>query len=293
MPVFGYQMKLLCNRGETIGQFAPFLKWAGGKRWFIQRYAHLLPVTFNRYIEPFLGAGSVFFYLEPKRAILGDANPDLIATYKGIKSDWRRLQHLLRRHQHMHSDSHYYAVRESVPDDPIERAARLIYLNRTCFNGIYRVNLDGEFNVPRGSKNEVVLPEDDFETTARILRRAQIRHSDFEILIDLAEEGDLVFADPPYTVRHNINGFIKYNEKLFSWADQERLAKALARAKKRGVNVVSTNANHASVRELYEKNGFKLLDVSRFSPISASSSSRRRFDELVILTNCKGEGKRI
>ena len=273
-------------------RLTPFLKWAGGKRWFIQRYAHLLPKTFNCYIEPFLGAGSVFFHLEPKRAVLGDSNPDLIAAYKGIKNDWRRLQHLLRHHQRMHSESHYYAMREASFYDPIERAARLIYLNRTCFNGIYRVNLNGEFNVPRGSKNDVVLPEDDFETAARILRRAKIKHCDFEILIDLADKGDLVFADPPYTVRHNINGFIKYNEKLFSWADQERLAKALARAKSRGVNIVSTNANHKSVRELYEASGFRLIDVSRFSPISASSSSRRRFEELVILTSSKREGKR-
>jgi DNA adenine methylase len=288
----GITMSSLNNRRKEKNiRLSPFLKWAGGKRWFVQNYSHLLPSTFNRYIEPFLGAGSVFFYLEPKRAIIGDTNSDLIAAYKGIKNDWRHLQHLLRSHQRRHSDLHYYEVRESIPDDPIERAARLIYLNRTCFNGIYRVNLNGEFNVPRGSKNDVLLADDDFEAAARILRRAQVRNADFEELIDLAEEGDLVFADPPYTVRHNINGFVKYNEKLFSWNDQERLAKALARAKARGVKVVATNADHISVRELYEVNGFHLLEVSRFSSISAKSSSRKRFDELVILTNHKGGRK--
>lgn len=263
----------------------PFLKWAGGKRWFIHNHAHFLPQKFNRYIEPFLGAGSVFFYLEPKKAILGDLNPDLIATYKGVKRDWRRLLKLLNYHQLKHSDSYYYEMREEIPDDPIERAARLIYLNRTCFNGIYRVNLSGEFNVPKGTKNGIVLPDDNFEKAARILRRAQIKHSDFEKLIELAEEDDLIFADPPYTVRHNINGFIKYNEKLFSWADQERLAKALRRAKARGAKIVSTNANHESVRDLYDRKGFKLVEVTRFSPISADSSNRKRFDELVILSN--------
>jgi DNA adenine methylase len=278
-------MKNSTDNKDIEKPLKPFLKWAGGKRWFIHRYAHLLPKKFNRYIEPFLGAGSVFFYLEPRKAILGDMNPDLIAAYKGIKRDWRRLQRLLGHHQRKHSNSYYYEIREEVPDDPLERAARLIYLNRTCFNGIYRVNLNGEFNVPRGTKDEVLFPDDDFEKTARILRRARIKHGDFEKLIELAEEGDLIFADPPYTVRHNINGFIKYNEKLFSWADQERLAKALKRAKVRGAKIVATNANHESVRDLYQGKGFKLVDVARFSPISADSSNRKLFDELVILSN--------
>lgn len=267
----------------------PFLKWAGGKRWFVQNHFDLLPSTFNRYIEPFLGAGAVFFYLQPPNALLGDANADLIAAYNGYKLDWQRLKRSLQYHQRVHSDEHYYKVRESVPTNPIQLASRMIYLNRTCFNGIFRVNLQGEFNVPRGTKNEVVLRSENFAAIAHALGKAKLRVSDFEELVDEARRGDLVFADPPYTVRHNLNGFVKYNENLFSWQDQERLALALIRAGRRGAKIVSTNANHVSVRALYEEKGFHLSTVSRFSSISASAGSRSQFEELIILADTNDE----
>lgn len=263
----------------------PFLKWPGGKRWFVQRHAEILPRSFRVYIEPFLGGGSVFFHLRPKSAVLGDLNEDLIATYQGVKTDWRRLEQLLATHQLNHSDTHYYQVRDANPRDPVERAARLIYLNRTCFNGIYRVNLHGDFNVPRGSKDSVVLDSDNFEALSEVLRGAHLCAGHFKHLVDAAGRNDLIFADPPYTVRHNVNGFIKYNEKLFSWEDQEALAYALARAKKRGAMIVTTNANHESVRVLYRKLGFKLTSLSRYSAISANTAGRTQYEELVITAN--------
>lgn len=260
----------------------PFLKWAGGKRWFVQRHADLIPKTFNRYIEPFLGGGSVFFYLQPSQSLLGDTNPDLIAAYRGIKENWKGVVKSLQYHSHQHSDKHFYAVRETRPKEGIARASRMIYLNRTCFNGIYRVNLRGEFNVPRGTKDSVLLESDRFDQIAKLLEGADIRITDFEVLIDEAQAGDFIFADPPYTVRHNFNGFVKYNEKLFSWQDQERLAKGLIRAKNRGVHILSTNANHSSIRELYDDYGFNLITTSRFSSISASSEHRKQFEELIV-----------
>lgn len=264
----------------------PFLKWAGGKRWFVQKYSHLFPTQFNRYIEPFLGSGSVFFFLKPKRALLGDSNFDLITSYNGIKEDWHSMECLLFQHQLKHSDSYYYSIRDGkIPEDPVERAARLIYLNRACFNGIYRVNLEGKFNVPRGTRNNIILPTDDFKATAQQLKKAKIIVEDFEVLINRAKKNDFIFADPPYTVRHNNNGFIKYNEKLFSWSDQERLANSLAKARRRGAMIVSTNANHESLRDLYADKGFNFFEISRYSSISASSTSRKHFEELVILSN--------
>jgi DNA adenine methylase len=268
--------------GEENPSVTPFLKWAGGKRWFVQRHAGLLPKTFNRYIEPFLGGGSVFFHLKPKRSLLGDTNPDLIAAYSGIKHNWKGVVKSLQYHSRRHSDEHFYAVRERRPKEGIPRASRMIYLNRTCFNGIYRVNLRGEFNVPRGTKDSVLLDSDCFDQMAKLLEGADLRVADFEELINEAKAGDFVFADPPYTVRHNFNGFVKYNEKLFSWQDQERLAKALIRAKRRGVHILSTNANHSSIHELYRDCGFNLVTTSRFSSISASSEYRKQFDELII-----------
>ena len=269
------------NGGEPA--LVPFLKWPGGKRWFAARHAGVFPSTFNCYIEPFLGSGSVFFHLRPERALLGDTNAELISSYRGIRSGWKNALALLRKHQARHGRKYYYSTRDKEPQTLAERAARLIYLNRTCFNGIYRVNREGRFNVPKGSRDSVLLATDDFAAVARLLRGAQIVVSDFEGLVDKARRGDLVFADPPYTVRHNFNAFIKYNERLFSWEDQRRLADALVRARYRGAHIVSTNANHKSVRELYRSYGFQLRAVSRFSAISADSLSRREFEELLIL----------
>jgi DNA adenine methylase len=269
---------------QSAPPFGPFLKWAGGKRWFIQRHSDLLPAKFNRYIEPFLGGGSVFFHLRPERALLGDINADLIAAYEGLRDHWSGLKRSLQYHQRMHSDDHYYRVRATKPTSLVRQASRMIYLNRTCFNGIFRVNLDGEFNVPRGTKNEVVLETDDFREASRLLSNAELRVDDFESLIKEARLGDLVFADPPYTVRHNLNGFIKYNEKLFSWGDQERLAASLSAAQRRGAQIVCTNANHDSVRQLYSRSQFNLRTTTRFSSISASGDSRRQYEELIVLS---------
>ncbi len=226
----------------------------------------------------------MFFHLRPEKAFLGDTNEELISSYRGIRDRWRKAEALLRKHERKHSDEHYYSIRDQKPLSHAERAARLIYLNRTCFNGIYRVNRDGEFNVPRGTRDSVFFKTDDFATIARLLRQAKLRVVDFEVLVNEAERNDLIFADPPYTVRHNLNAFIKYNEKLFSWEDQVRLATALARARDKGAHIVSTNANHRSVRELYHSRGFRLQTISRFSGISADPESRRRFEELLILS---------
>lgn len=263
----------------------PFLKWPGGKRWFIQKHAHLLPKTFKRYIEPFLGGGAVFFHIQPQEAILGDVNADVINTYKGIQSNWKQIEDLLKQHQILHSETHYYAVRGKVPNDLIEQAAKMLYLNRTCFNGIYRVNLKGEFNVPKGSKTAVMQEGESFESVSKLLLGAELHCTDFEPLIDRAEADDFLFVDPPYTVRHNNNGFIKYNEKLFTWEDQERLAHALKRARERGTIIVSTNANYSLLREIYQDYGFHLKEVTRYSSISAKAGSRRSFEELIITSH--------
>jgi len=267
----------------------PFLKWPGGKRWFINHFAKLLPSEFVRYIEPFLGGGSVYFHLRPHKAILADTNEELITTYRAIRDDWMQVVYALRRHKKDHSEEHYYRVRGSRPTSPTDRAARLIYLNRTCFNGIYRVSQKGDFNVPKGTRASILRPTDDFEGVAKLLATADLRIRDFEPLIDEAGAGDLVFADPPYTVNHNNNGFMRYNEKLFSWADQKRLAASLSRACRRGAMVVATNADHLSVKRLYWGNGFRLRSVERASSISCTAASRMQFKEVIIRANCGGK----
>jgi DNA adenine methylase len=168
------------------------------------------------------------------------------------------------------------------------RAARMIYLNRTCFNGMYRVSLAGKFNVPKGTRSSVLLSTDNFKGVARVLRNAELLSCDFEQVIDRADQGDFVFADPPYTVNHNNNGFIRYNENLFSWRDQQRLAAALARARDRGAIVIATNAAHGSIKKLYWKFGFNVRSVYRFSSISSTAINRKQFGEIIIRSKQKG-----
>ncbi|WP_045234612.1 DNA adenine methylase [Deinococcus pimensis] len=267
--------------GDDVITVKPFLKWAGGKRWLIANHGDLFPQDYNRYIEPFLGSGSVFFGMQPSTSILSDINNELIGTYITLRDDWVELRRLLESYHLHHSKEFYYNIRASRPTTSIERAARFIYLNRTCWNGLYRVNKSGHFNVPIGTKSSVILPDDNFEAVSRLLSRAELLSCDFEMIIDKACEGDFLFVDPPYTVRHNYNGFVKYNETLFSWEDQLRLADALIRAKARNVKILSTNAFHESIRSLYSDH-FMLTCVDRVSPIAADKASRKRYEEYVI-----------
>jgi DNA adenine methylase len=259
----------------------PFLKWAGGKRWFFNRHVNELPRKFNCYFEPFLGGGAVFFGLRPARAVLSDINAELIETYVAVKTQWSKVQDLLKQHHEDHSPEHYYTTRASRPETLAGRAARCIYLNRTCWNGLYRVNLRGSFNVPLGSKSSVILSSDNFEHVHLLLQRAELLCGDFSTVIARARRKDLVFVDPPYTVRHNQNGFVKYNETLFTWQDQLRLRDDLVNADSRGALIVATNADHPSIRQLYRQN-FKLRRVSRQSVLAADPARRTQSTEMLI-----------
>lgn len=259
----------------------PFLKWAGGKRWLAPKISDIVNSISGRYIEPFLGSGAIFFALRPANALLTDANEDLINAYVAIRDDPERVFALLKVHQRRHCTEYFYQIREYKPREKYHKAARFIYLNRTCWNGLYRVNLEGTFNVPIGTKSNVLMASDDWPAVSALLSTVEIVSQDFEASIDTAERGDLVFADPPYTVKHNLNGFIKYNNSLFSWDDQIRLRDSLLRAKKRGARIIATNACHQSVEDLY-KVGFKTEPLSRASVLAGSALHRGRYDELFI-----------
>ena len=265
-----------------IGPSSPFLKWAGGKRWMIAARLIPMPLSFKRYIEPFLGGGAIFFSLKPKEALLSDINSDLINLYRAIQANPDEFEKIMKRHQKRHNKDYYYRVRAEVPEGLEERAARTLYLNRTCWNGLYRVNLRGEFNVPIGTKNTVIFPGEDFGEISRILRSAKIRCSDFEKIVDAADKDDFVFIDPPYTVQHYENGFIKYNEHIFSWADQIRLRDSVRRAIVRGAFVVVTNADHESIRSLYS--GIcNYRQLSRYSVLAGDSNYRGRTTEAMFI----------
>ena len=252
---------------------SPFLKWAGGKRWLVSSGRLPVPDTFERYIEPFLGSGAIFFHLSPLDAILTDVNHSLICLYQVLRDTPLDLMRIMQTHQENHSREYYYEMRASNPSDRLGSAARTLYLNRTCWNGLYRVNMKGIFNVPIGTKSSVILPRDDFLSVSRVLQSANLQVADFEETIDGADAKDLLFVDPPYTVQHNFNGFVKYNDKIFSWQDQIRLKNAVLRAKQRGVHIVMTNADHQSVRALYE-DILHYESLGRFSVIAGEKMKR-------------------
>ena len=260
----------------------PFLKWAGGKRWLVRQHAHLLPSFTGKYIEPFLGSGAVFFHLEPEVALLSDKNEELIATYRVVRDTPYALDRRLSELQELHSAKFYYKMRSDTPSTKIGRAARFIYLNRTCWNGLYRVNMKGQFNVPVGTKTAVEFPENALAGLSKSLKRVELVESDFETSIDRAEKGDFIFVDPPYTVSHNNNGFIKYNDVLFSWKDQIRLAKAVQRASDRGAFVFVSNANHDKLIKLYADFAFHYT-LGRASILSGKTEGRRSTEEAAFL----------
>lgn len=262
----------------------PFLKWAGSKKWLVRRGLQIPSKKFDRYFEPFVGSGAVFFDLLPKNAVLADTNSHLINCYRYIRDDWPAVFEFYKELFSAHSRDNFYEVRSSLVDEGSTGAAQFLYLNRTCFNGIFRVNLAGKFNVPLGSKIADPFDESDFEGWALALKSCELAHCDFEPIIERMGERDFAFVDPPYTVAHNKNGFIEYNENIFSWDDQLRLSRVLMRAKQRGANFILTNANHKSVRELYDAS-FCIQEIERQSAIAANVAKRRPISEIIIRSN--------
>lgn len=268
------------KNNEAAIRLKPFLKWAGGKRWLLPELRKHVPDDYKRYLEPFLGGGAVFFGVRPDKAVLSDLNSDLIQLYRVVRDEPERLEALLAEHQKMHGKEYYYATRASKPESAIEQAAWMLYLNRTCFNGLYRVNKKGEFNVPIGTKTAVVFEDESFQVLSKALSNAELKTQDFESTIEDAGGGDFVYVDPPYTVAHNLNGFLKYNDHIFSWDDQVRLRNSLENAATRGARIVVSNANHSSIRDLYDGFG-ELKELPRYSVIAGPAGKRVPTSELL------------
>ena len=260
----------------------PFLRWAGSKQRLLRQIAPLLPASFNRYYEPFLGGGSLFFCLAPRVATLSDAASELVATYRTVA--WRTeevLKHLAVLDPL--DKTQYYRVRAHRSKSASQRAAQFIYLNRAGWNGLYRVNSNGDFNVPYGApKTSNLVDPTNLRACAKCLRRSQVSLAcgDFSAVLKDCAEGDLVFLDPPYVTGHNNNGFIDYNESIFSWSDQERLAETARALAVRGVHVLVTNAHHDAVLELYPD--FEIHLLKRASTLAASVDSRREVREVLL-----------
>ncbi len=261
----------------------PFLKWPGGKRWLLPTLLELASFReINRYREPFVGGGALFFALRPKHAVLSDVNRDLINTYRQVKYHAKEIIEELKCLQV--DQKHYDHFRSSRPDTALQRAVRFLYLNRTAFGGMYRLNQAGQFNVPFGGGGRTAKPlweANLLKLGGRALRFADLRAEDFQRSLDEAVAGDFVYCDPTYTVTHNNNGFVRYNEHNFSWADQKRLAEACRAAASRGAMVVVSNAHHDEVLKLFDPPQY--LSVSRISRLCPNTEHRKRTDELVLV----------
>lgn len=267
----------------------PFLRWAGGKRWLIKELDNFLPChKFLNYHEPFLGGGAIFFHLKPEGiSFLNDLNSELIETYLCIKEDVEMVIEELEKYEN--TKDFYYKVRSKKYKSVTQRAARFIYLNQTSFNGIFRVNLKGEYNVPYGSRTKNFFEPQNLKKVSEILKNAELSNKDFSFCLDNVKGGDLVFLDPPYSITHNHNGFFKYNQKMFSKEDQYRLAEMIENIKNKNAFYILTNAAHQEVKNIFEK-GDRMVELERASLIGGVNAKRGRYAELIV-TNAKPSNK--
>lgn len=261
----------------------PIFRWAGGKNWLLRDLHKFLPSSFNNYHEPFFGGGSVFFYLKPTgKSYLSDKNDDLMNAYCVIRDNVEEVITTLK--QFNNTEEEYYRIRDQEFQSALEQTAKFIYLNRFGFNGLYRVNLNGMYNVPYGFK-KYKQPFDygRLRRASLLLKNSILSSEDFEVSLKRIEAGDLVFLDPPYTASNVKNGFIKYNEKLFAWHDQERLALYIRRLIEKGAFYILTNAKHESVKELF---GSLCSPIpTKRSNVIGGRNAKRGITEEYIFTN--------
>lgn len=260
----------------------PILKWAGGKQWLAPAAQQLRPPGWTgTYHEPFLGGAAFFLALAPRRAMVSDANAELINTYRALIEEPEHIIDILQRYPY--ERKFYYKLRDTKPRLTRFQAARFLYLNRACWNGLYRVNRAGQFNTPFGKyTNPTIVDPNRVRAAVRVLSGATLTIAHFDGALDKTKAGDFVYCDPPYITGHQNNGFIKYNAHLFSWADQERLAARVIRLKQRGVHVLVSNADHPSVLRLYS--GLYYYRVVRRSLIAAATVNRGLTTEALLST---------
>ena len=280
----------------------PFVKWAGGKRGIIETLEKkgFIPKKFNRYFEPMIGAGAVFFYIvknyNPKKCIISDINSDLINTYKAIKKDFDELIEELSKikddfYNSKNKSDFYYTKRDEFnklkkdkENHLIYQSALFLFLNKTCFNGLYRVNKKDEFNVPFGKyKNPKIYDEDNLRKISKLLQNTKILNQDFEKAVKDAKKGDFVYFDPPYVPLSKTSDFTSYTKMDFGLEDQKRLAKVVNKLAKKGCYVMESNSSSDEIKTIFE--GYENLNIYTIKApryISCKSDSRKPVKESVI-----------
>lgn len=271
----------------------PFVKWAGGKRQIIDKLLKLVPVEYNTYFEPFVGGGALLFELSPKTAVINDSNKELMNVYKMISTDkgYEEVVKLLNIYEKKHSEKFFYQIRNQDKDKKkfekltdVERAARTIYLNKACFNGLYRVNSKGEFNVPFNKKLKVNTYDSENMILAYVYfqtNKITMLNTDFEEAVSTAKKGDFIYFDPPYD-SENETTFNSYTEEGFGKEEQRRLAKVYKELSDRGCYVMLSNHNTTLINELYKDYNINVITAKR--NINSKGEKRGKVEE-VIITN--------
>ena len=266
-----------------------FLKWAGGKLQLIEQFENLFPPDFCNYYEPFIGSGAVFFYLKskskPNKVILSDTNEELINCFAVVRDKPSELIEVLLNHRKRHSKQYYYEVRdlESERLDSVSRAARMIYLNKTCFNGLYRVNSKGEFNVPFGDyKNPSIFNRNTLYRASQMLQDAVLRVMTFDKVLDFAGKDDFVYFDPPYIPLSKTSSFTRYSKSEFSIKEQNQLSEVFRALDSMGCFVMLSNSDHSLIRELYRDYDKNIVVVRAKRKINSVGSKRGAINEIVV-----------
>lgn len=287
-----YQLLMPLPEKKTT-DIHPFVKWAGGKAQLLSTIKELMPETFNSYYEPFVGGGALFFSVLPHTAFINDNNSELISAYNCMKGStlFSEMLSLLKQHEKKHNEEYYYKIREmdraedfSTLSEPV-RAARMIYLNKACFNGLYRVNTKGYFNVPSGKKSYVTTFDEsnllnikEYFTSSNIT----ITCNDFEIAVESASAGDFVYFDPPYDMPDNKESFTSYTKEAFGKDEQKRLSNVFKNLSEKGVSVMLSNHNTSFINKLYEDFNIHVVKAKRM--INSKGAGRGAVEE-VIITN--------
>jgi DNA adenine methylase len=265
----------------------PVVKWVGGKSKLLHELVARAPRTYKRYFEPFVGGGALFFRLSPSSAVLSDSNGELITFYKAVRDEVDAVIRCLGRHRTLHSEAYYYTMRErwnaKGQDEPAQRAAAFLYLNKTCYNGLWRVNSKGAFNVPAGRyEHPSILDPEALRAASRTLSRAVLLHRPFERAVKDAEQGDFVYLDPPYHPISETAYFTSYTAGGFDQSDQERLADTFRELDERGCAVMLSNSDTPFIRKLYAR--YQIDRVYCARAINSDGASRGAVAE-VIVTN--------
>lgn len=275
----------------------PFLKWAGGKTQLLPQLQLLFPQRFEGYHEPFVGSAAVFFHLYNlklngdlkasfKRVSLTDSNEELVNCYRAVRDGLDPLLSWLEEHKANHNTRYYYKVRAQNPRNmgDVERAARLIYLNKTCYNGLYRVNLKGQFNVPVGRyKNPGIFDPDELRAASHALQDVTIEEADFREVLKRARKGDFVYFDPPYFPISKTASFTSYTEKAFAKFEHESLALVFTALAEKGCKVMLTNSWTDFTRRLYA--GYKRKEIMATRSINSKAAGRGKISEMVVTAN--------